>query len=131
MAGKKETSTVDALLLITEKENTEDKNSVTQQNINTVNNNTENEQEEYEEEQATTISPVHSSRDFANSTVRMKDLKSGHKTKMEVDSDTNKKIMLLSRTLGVNGYAVIGVAVNEFLERNKKEIDRVMKLAMK
>ena|SRR5687768_1483541 len=131
MADKKGTSTVDALLLITEKENIEDKNQVTKQNINTANINTENEQEECEEEQTTTILPVNSRGDFANAVARMKDLKPDHKTKMEVDADTNKKIILLSRTLGVNGYAVIGIAVNEFLEKYKKEIDRAMKLAMK
>jgi hypothetical protein len=68
---------------------------------------------------------------FKRSIDRIKNLKLDHKTKMEVGTETNKKVMMLSKILGVNGYALIDVAVNEFLERNKKEIDRVMKQAMK
>lgn len=68
---------------------------------------------------------------FKQSIHRIKNLKLDHKTKMEVGTETNKKVMMLSKTLGINGYALIDVAVNEFLERNKKEIDREMKLAMK
>lgn len=68
---------------------------------------------------------------FKQSMDRIKNLKLDHKTKMEVGTVTNKKVMMLSKILGVNGYALIDVAVNEFLERNKKEIDRVMKQVLR
>lgn len=69
--------------------------------------------------------------DFTASLERIKGLKLEHKTKMEIGTETNRKVMMLSKVLGVNGYALVDVAVNEFLERNRMKIDNIMKHAMK
>lgn len=126
MSEKKESVSLTALFKKME-ENAQHKNPSTEQNITSSNHTTEDEPEVNEDIEAATNPTVSSKENFANSIARMKALKPGHKTKMEVDTDTNKKVILLSKTLGVNGYAVIGIAVNEFLEKYKKEIDRAMK----
>lgn len=132
MADKKESYSLNAVFeAIKEKEKTEDKNKGDIQNINTVKNDPGIGSAQHEEDNVSTKLIVNTGNDFATSIVLMKTLKPDQKTKMEVSSVTNKKVVIISRILGVNGHALIDIALNEFLERNKKEIDRAMKLALK
>ena len=114
-----------------EKKNVDDENTGTIQNTNPSKNNLETGPEECEEYNVSTKQIVNTGNDFSTSMLLMKALKPEHKTKMEVSSATNKKVVIISRILGVNAHALIDIALNEFLERNKKEIDRAMKQAMK
>lgn len=129
MEQKRISTTLGSVLM--EKEEPQVKEVVTTEKIDLLNLHHEANSRENHNPPDTYEKPSNTLDGFKQSMDRIKNLKLDHKTKMEVGSETNKKVMMLSKILGVNGYALIDVAVNEFLERNKKEIDRVMKRVMK
>ena len=129
MEQKRISTTLGSVLM--EKEEPQVKEVVTTEKIDLLNLHHEANSRENISPPDTYEKPSNTLDGFKQSIDRIKNLKLEHKTKMEVGSETNKKVMMLSKTLGINGYALIDVAVNEFLERNKKEIDRVMKQVMR
>jgi len=129
MEQKRISTTLESVLM--EKEEPQVKEAVTTEKIDLLNLHHEANSRENPSPPDTYEKPSNTLDGFKQSMDRIKNLKLDHKTKMEVGTVTNKKVMMLSKILGVNGYALIDVAVNEFLERNKKEIDRVMKQVMK
>lgn len=125
MSGKRESFTLDALLKGQESDQNKENPDPESRNISAeLNSQNENELKVINN----TNKPV---TDFWETISKVKSLKLEAKTKMDIGAETNKKIMILSKTVGVSGYALVDVIINEFLEKNRKDIEKTMKQFLK
>ncbi len=129
--SKKQNYTIDALMGKVPQENELSLNK----NLELIQKEKEKEEEEEEEKTAETQvkpeSPI-VGQDLISSLAKMKGLKrDGSRTKTDISRDLNNKIMFYSKLLEVNGYAIVETAVQEWFERNERDLKKLQRQVLK